>query len=215
MKRQVSRFPMQVPAHDERSSSAGKEETPSGQEGQQLSMLTHAVQFYEDDSFLIDSVSAFVLEGLHADEQVTVFMTPAHTQLMKQALRNEEMAGTLPRDASRNVLYHDAEETMAKFMVDGWPEEHLFMSVIGQLLQPLPEDRRVRVFGEMVCLLWQKHQYRAALRLEELWNTLIGRQAFSLLCAYCITGFRSKDARESYRQVCGLHGHVHPHGHAA
>ncbi len=104
---------------------------------------------------------------------------------------------------------------MRRFMLNGWPEEHQFMSVIGQIVQPLFGDRPVRVFGEMVSVLWGKHQYRAALRLEELWNALIGRHSVCLLCAYCITGFRGKGGRESYRQVCDLHRHVHPDSKAA
>jgi hypothetical protein len=214
MKQQFSRTRMQIPALDEGSPSPD-EGAQSSHEGQQLSMLNHAVQFYEDDAFLIDAVKAFVLEGLHASEPIAVFMTPAHKQLMEQALGTEEARGALPRGASRKVLYHDADETMQKFMMNGWPEEQLFMAVIGQILQPLFGDRPVRVFGEMVCVLWGQSRYRAALRLEELWNALIGRHSLCLLCAYCITGFRGKGGHESYRQVCDLHHHVHPDSRAA
>ena len=215
MKPQLSRTQLSVPPLDEQIPAAQEDGSPSGQEGQQLSMLGHAVQFYEDDSFLIDSVKRFILDGLQAHEQVAVFVTPAHKESLEHALKNEEASGAVPRNATRNVLYHDAEDTMRKFMTGGWPEEHLFMAVIGDILQPLFGDRPVRVFGEMVCVLWGKSQYRAALRLEELWNALIGRHPVSLLCAYCITGFRGKGGHESYRQVCDLHHHVHPDSKAA
>jgi hypothetical protein len=42
----------------------------------------------------------------------------------------------------------------------------------------------VRVFGEMVALLWADGDRNGALVLEELWNDLTRRMSFPLLCAY-------------------------------
>jgi hypothetical protein len=189
-------------------------DSPSGDEGQQLSIPTHTVQFYEDDSFLIDSVATFVKEGIEAQDTVVMFLTPQHRQLLDQALRADD-AGPGLREHAGSLAFYDAEDTMAEFMVEGWPEESLFMPMMDRILRPLSEGRPVRVFGEMVALLWTQGQFRAALRLEELWNALIARQPFSLLCAYGITGFQGKEARESYRRVCAQHNHVHSQDKAA
>jgi hypothetical protein len=42
----------------------------------------------------------------------------------------------------------------------------------------------VRVFGEMVSLLWDAGLIDAAVELEVLWNELGVQYPFSLLCAY-------------------------------
>jgi hypothetical protein len=42
----------------------------------------------------------------------------------------------------------------------------------------------VRVYGEMVALLWADGQVAAALELEDLWNELGRRLPFSLFCGY-------------------------------
>ncbi len=170
--------------------------------------LPHTVQFYEDDAFLVESVKTFVMEGRSAGARVVLVMTPRHQQAVAQAL--ERTGGT---DGS--IEYYDAETAMGKFMVDGWPDERLFRLVVGTLVQPPSQDRPVRVFGEMVALLWEQQRYRAALRLEELWNALIRQQPCALLCAYCITGFRSEDTRASYLEVCHLHDQVRPAERAA
>ena len=43
---------------------------------------------------------------------------------------------------------------------------------------------RVRVYGEMVNLLWRLGEGEAARRLEALWNEVIQSYAIPLFCAY-------------------------------
>jgi hypothetical protein len=47
----------------------------------------------------------------------------------------------------------------------------------------------LRVYGEMVGLLWQAGEYPAAIRLEQLWHRLMKAVDFSLYCAYPIDIF--------------------------
>lgn len=50
----------------------------------------------------------------------------------------------------------------------------------------------VRIFGEMVAVLWAEGKTRTAIRLEELWDELATRHAFSLLCAYPMSAYRAE-----------------------
>jgi hypothetical protein len=61
----------------------------------------------------------------------------------------------------------------------------------------------VRVFGEMVSLIWQSRQ-RATERLEELWNQVIQEHSVPLLCAYALAGNRP-DAFPSSLLTCHSH----------
>jgi hypothetical protein len=47
----------------------------------------------------------------------------------------------------------------------------------------------VRIYGQMVDVLWKNGQQEAAIRLETLWNQLANTQAFSLLCGYAMGQF--------------------------
>lgn len=54
----------------------------------------------------------------------------------------------------------------------------------GSVISRAAEGRpRVRIFGEMVALLWAEGMNDAALGLEGLWNDLRKLRPFSLLCA--------------------------------
>jgi PAS domain S-box-containing protein len=74
---------------------------------------------------------------------------------------------------------------------------------------------RVRVFGEMVDLLWRAGNHVAAVRLEELWNELARLQCFMLLCAYSMGNFYMPGDGELYDKVCNRHSHVIPPDSAA
>jgi len=87
----------------------------------------------------------------------------------------------------------DAAETLSKFMVNGQLEEKIFLQVIdGIMARATQAGRNLRIFGEMVALLWAEGNRTATIRVEELWNELGKGHSFSIFCAYPIHGFRGK-----------------------
>ena len=101
-----------------------------------------------------------------------------------------------------------AQETLDKFMVNGWPDESIFTSLVSGLLE---KGRRystgVRAFGEMVVLLWASGQCGATVRLEHLWHRFCQRERFPLFCAYPKSGF-TENTRDSMRAICEAHSKV-------
>lgn len=70
-------------------------------------------------------------------------------------------------------------------MHNGLPSTDAFNGVIGERVGRLAKRHgEVRAFGEIVQLLWRDGKRAAALRLEDLWNELLGRQPMSLICGY-------------------------------
>ncbi len=99
----------------------------------------------------------------------------------------------------------DAEVMLSKFMVNDWPDEHLFELVIGDILSlAKSHGGRVRAFGEMVAILWARGYVGATIRLEHLWNKFCEKETFCLFCAYPQSGF-TQDAHESIKHICGAH----------
>jgi hypothetical protein len=103
----------------------------------------------------------------------------------------------------------DAKDSLATFMVDGWPDEQLFKKFVNSSLRWArgKNDRRVRAFGEMVALLWAQGHSGATVRLEHLWQQFCNSEAFSLFCAYPKAGF-TKDADTSIREICAAHSKI-------
>jgi len=172
----------------------------------------HIVQFYDDDAFLCDSVAHFIAVGIEAGEPVCVVATAEHRAAFAIRLARRGLSVDHAR-ASGQLVWLDARESLARFLVDGMPDWALFSGLFGHILE---ESRRrdplacVRAYGEMVDLLWREGNKQAALRLEAMWNQLASSHSLSLLCAYVMGNFyRSGDA-ESFRDVCRAHSHVLP-----
>jgi hypothetical protein len=103
----------------------------------------------------------------------------------------------------------DAEECLATFMVHGWPVDHLFTNQVRQLVTRArgKNIRKVRAYGEMVALLWEKGHNGATVQLEHLWNKFCEAEAFCLFCAYPKSGF-TQDMSISVNHICSAHTKV-------
>lgn len=172
----------------------------------------HAVQFYESHEFLVGVVARFVIGGLVAGDPVVVIATADHLEAFRR--RAIEMDGdvTAAESAGRVVLL-DAHATLASVMVGDMPDAERFHHIVGGAIArgaAAGNGRRVRVYGEMVDVLWRDGGHSAALRLEQLWNELASRHSFSLLCAYSLAAFEGEESRPGFDAVCAAHLHVVP-----
>jgi PAS domain S-box-containing protein len=176
----------------------------------EVSESEHFVQFYETDRFLVDSLSGFIGAGLGVGDACMVIATKTHRQELEERLHAYGV-DVAAASARGQYVSLDADETLAKFMVDGSPEPGRFMEVIGGLIRQATGGRRgVRAFGEMVALLWSAGNHEAAIHLEELWNNLRKSHSFSLFCAYPINDFVGVGLSHQLDQVCDEHSSVIP-----
>ena len=176
----------------------------------EMSETEHFVQFYEADSFLLNSLSGYIGTALNAGEGAVVVATKAHRDGLEELL-SENGLDVATAGVSGLYVSLDAAETLSKFMVDGLPEPERFTEVIGGIIAKTRHGRpRVRAFGEMVALLWADGNYPAAIRLEELWNDLQKTHSFSLFCAYPMNGFNGEKFVEPHGGVCSVHSRVIP-----
>jgi len=171
----------------------------------------HAVQLYESDAFLADSVAYFIHKGLETGCGALIIATAAHQEAIDQALRARGADPSVAR-ASGQYIAIDAAETLDQIMVDGWPDAQRFNRLVGAALWTLAERNcsSVRAFGEMVTVLWASGRHEAALHLEKLWNSLSSRHKFSLLCAYPLNCFSGEGQAPLVLEMCSSHSHVIP-----
>ena len=174
----------------------------------------HVVQFYGDDGFLLDELSRFIGTALGAGESAVVIATKEHRDGLAQRLKMWGLDTTWPATQGRYVAM-DAAETLAKFMLDGWPDAARFAEVMGGLIERVrvasgSETRRGAAFGEMVALLLMEGKADAAIRLEELWNDLARTHAFALRCAYPMSSFCRGEHGDLLLKICDKHSAVIP-----
>jgi signal transduction histidine kinase len=179
-----------------------------------VSHAAHTVQFYGEDTFLLDGLSRFIGTALGAGDAAIVIATKAHRDGLAQRLKARGLDVARAAKEGRYVAI-DAAETLTKFMRDGWPDAALFTEVVGSTLAQAAlanggRDSRISAFGEMVALLWAEGNAEAAVRLEELWNELARNYSLSLHCAYPMSGFDREYHSDPFLKICEQHSHVIP-----
>lgn len=171
---------------------------------------SHAVQFYDDPGFLVDTVAQFVLHGLDAGHSVLAIATAEHTDGLIERLGKARVASAL---AEKRLVLADADALLARFMVGGQMSAPAFRSTLDLVLRDLPAaaaGRPWRAFGEMVDRLWQQGHATAALQLEEAWCSLCDELGIALLCGYAMSNFYKQAESQRFHEVCRLHSHVLP-----
>jgi anti-sigma regulatory factor (Ser/Thr protein kinase) len=164
----------------------------------------HVVQFYEREECLALAVGGFLGAGLVAGEVALVVATPAHRLRFDAVLLAAGVNVLALRAAGRYVTL-DAAELLDSFLVDGMPDPGLFDSSVGALVASFA-GTPVRIYGEMVALLWDAGAVAAAIALESLWNDLATRTPFTLFCAYP----QRSVAGTSVADICAHHTAVVP-----
>jgi hypothetical protein len=173
----------------------------------EMAPYDHVVQIYEDEETFLELLNGFVKNGIGTGDCTIVIATHSHLEALGMLL---EKSGYSVPDLIRKKQYVpvDAVEALGKFMVNDWPDENLFCSVVSDLIGIAKADgKRVRAFGEMVALLWAQGKVGATVRLEQLWNKFCENEAFCLFCAYPERGF-TQDAAESVMHICGAHAKI-------
>lgn len=165
----------------------------------------HFVEFYGDDPSLVSSLRTFVAQGINEGEPAIIVATPEHREALDEALGRSIDLQAAREDGLYVTL--DAQETLSHFMKDGLPDAEAFDVVPGQVIRDIAGGRNVRVFGEMVALLWAQGNVTGALELEQLWNDFGEMHPLQLFCAYPAESFNDED-RALFSIVCGHHSRI-------
>lgn len=182
--------------------------------GRQLAadQSAHVVRFYDYGDELARSVGDSLGQALADGAAVIVVATGVHRDAIEARMTAAGGDVAAARGGGR-YLTLDAVDTMSRFLVGGHPDPAAFEQVIGAVIrQAAAGGQPVRVFGEMVALLWDAGQVSAAIEVEALWNELAGLVPFSLTCGYVTASVLGDKCADALEMMCELHtamaGHV-------
>src|SRR3954463_10663779 len=184
--------------------------TPAAVREPALSGHNHAVQFYESEAFLRETVAGFIGNGLVAGEPVIVIATEEHRDAFSTALA-ERGLDTAEAEASGDLVMLDACEALNSFMAGSTIDPERFETIIGGLIGRTARGRQqCRAYGEMVDVLWRDGNPAGAIRPEEVWDELAEHYTINLLCAYPMGNFYSESHAADFEHICRSHSHVFP-----
>ena len=166
----------------------------------------HMVQFCHHDAGVCDSLEAFVAGGLLLGESVVVLVTASHLGELRRRLR---LRGMDPADLQiyGRLVALDAQELADRLVRDGVLDEPGFEAIVHAALQRARPGARVRAFGELVQLLWERGEVAAMLALEAHWQRICDAHGVALLCAYRKEGF-GEGSEAGIRSICEAHATV-------
>lgn len=158
----------------------------------------HLAQLYASDGFAGEAIARFLGPGLERGERGLVFAAAPRRQALAAAL-----PGYAEHVASGQLEIVDAEATLGALEVDGRLDPARFVAEVTPRL-----GGRVRIYGEIVSLLWAAGRPDEAIELERWWNeALVGRDVV-LLCGYALDAIALGGA--PLDGVSAAHVHVLP-----
>jgi hypothetical protein len=165
----------------------------------------HVVAFYEEEGFLGSSVTDFLLDGLRRGETVYIIATAQHREAFAAGLAAAGIDVERRRLDSRYIEL-DAAERLAWLRSDGGLDTAAVRrQVAAWLADAAAEGRRIRIYGEMVALLWEAGDLDLALELEEFWEELTAVVAMPVLCGYPMRCFDTPETTARFHAVCDRH----------
>lgn len=165
----------------------------------------HIVLFYRDDSELIGKVGEYLLEALRDGGAAIVFGSWPHRLSLGRLLARAGIDLTTAR-ASGFYQEHDADDMIDRLVIADRVDPASFWTDITPVIRRAAElGRPVRIFGEMVALLWDAGMASAAVEVEAMWNELAAQFPFSLVCAYPLESVTDEGLTDSLTEVCRAH----------
>jgi hypothetical protein len=171
----------------------------------------HIVEFYVDSTKLAKQVADFAEIGLRGQEGVVLIATREHLDLILNTL-TERHFSVKTLEKSGQLKYLQAQSALDEFIMDGNLYWKRFESTIGTSISLLANKYgKVRAYGEMVNILWQKGLRDRAIELEGFWNRLAALYPFCLFCAYSLNGVNAPCDPVSVTSICRAHSHFYVH----
>jgi hypothetical protein len=98
----------------------------------------------------VSLLEEFVIGGIRSGDSVIIIATSEHITKLNIRLRSKGFDPFYLQTKDKYIPL-DAEQILNKFMIDGWPDESLFLHLVSDLLYRAKcTSKTVRACGEMV-----------------------------------------------------------------
>jgi CheY-like chemotaxis protein len=172
----------------------------------------HIVQLYQDQQFLNRAVCRFAAAAIANGEGVILVPTIAHWDAFRPRLESEGVDVQAAEKRGQLTIV-DADNLLPTFMRDGMPDSPVFMGLAANVVsQARGEGRypKVRWWGEMVNILWERGDVAASMNLEDLFDQLAHEQDISIFCSFSMDNFNGDVHARMLPRLSENHSHLIP-----
>lgn len=172
----------------------------------------HIVQLYQDQQFLNRAVCRFAAAAIANGEGVVLVPTIAHWDAFRPRLEDEGVDVNAAQSRGQLTIV-DADNLLPTFMRDGMPDSPMFLGLAANVITRARGDGRypkVRWWGEMVNLLWERGDVAASMNLEDLFDQLAHEHDIAIFCSFLMDNFNGDVHARMLPRLGENHSHLIP-----
>jgi hypothetical protein len=172
----------------------------------------HIVQLYQDPNFLNRAVCRFAAAAIANGEGVILVPTAAHWHAFRPRLEAEGVDVNAAQ-ACGQLTVVDADELLPQFMRDSMPDAPVFMGLAADVIATARGGGRypkVRWWGEMVNVLWERGDVAASMSLEDQFDRLAHEHEIAIFCSFTMDNFNGEVHSRMLPRLGQNHSHLIP-----
>ena len=171
----------------------------------------HIVQLYQDQDFLNRAVCRFAGAAITNGEGVILVPTPSHWHGIRPRLEAEGVDVAAARRRGQLTVV-DSDEFMPSFMRESMPDSPVFLGLAADVIGEARSGRyqKVRWWGEMVNVLWERGDVAASMNLEDLFDQLAHQHDIAIFCSFLMDNFNGEVHAQMLPRLGMNHSHLVP-----
>ena len=172
----------------------------------------HIVQLYQDQQFLNRAVCRFAAAAITNGEGLILVPTVAHWDAFRPRLEAEGVDLKAAEKRGQLTIV-DADNLLPTFMRNGMPDSPVFVGLAANVIAQARGDGRypkVRWWGEMVNILWERGDVAASMNLEDLFDQLAHEQDIAIFCSFLMDNFNGDVHARMLPRLGENHSHLIP-----
>jgi hypothetical protein len=172
----------------------------------------HIVQLYQDQTFLNRAVCRFAAAAIANGEGIILVPTVAHWEAFHPRLAAEGV-DVEAAQAQGQLTVVDADQLLPQFMRDGMPDAPVFLGLAADVIAKARGGgryQRVRWWGEMVNVLWERGDVAASMNLEDQFDRLAQEHEIAIFCSFVMDNFNGEVHTRMLPRLGQNHSHLIP-----
>ena len=172
----------------------------------------HVVQLYQDQDFLNRAVCRFAAAALQNGEGIILVPTVKHWDSFRPRLIAEGIDVEAAQKRGQLTIV-DADQTLPRFMHNKMPDSPVFLGLAADVIARARGGGRfpkVRWWGEMVNILWERGDVAASMQLEDLFDQLAHKHDIAIFCSFMMDNFNGEIHTRMLPRLGENHSHLIP-----